>query len=230
MSNCILIMGESGTGKSRSIKNLNPKETYYIGVVDKDLPFKGARNSYKATKNGIPGNKCISDNHSKIIQCLIHINAKMPHIKNIVIDDFQYLMFNEFMTKATEKGFEKFTVIQQHAYDVLKMIASLRENLDCFVLSHTQVKDGVSRFKTLGNLLDDKITVEGLFTIVLHSIVENNQYKFLTQYTKNYLAKSPEDMFDSKLIENDLQLVKTKMDEYYNEDIEFEVVEVSEAA
>jgi hypothetical protein len=230
MANCVLVMGESGTGKSRSMKNLNPKETYLISIVDKDLPFRGARNRYKTTKDGVQGNKCTSDNHRKILECLRYINENMPHIKNIVIDDFQYLMFNEFMMKATEKGFEKFTVIQQHAFEILQMISLLRQDLDVFVLSHTQVKDGVSRFKTLGNLLDDKITVEGLFTVVLHSMVENNEYRFLTQYTKNYLAKSPEGMFDDRTIENDLQLVKTKMDEYYNEDIEFEVVNSKKVA
>ena len=228
MSNCVLVMGESGTGKSRSIKNLDSTETYIINVVDKDLPFKGARKLYKSTYrdadgNKIQGNKYASDNHSKIVDILNYIDKKAPNIKNIIIDDFQYIMFNEFMGKAHETGFQKFTVIQQHAFDVLSTISKLRDDLYCFVLSHTQVsKEGLSRFKTLGCMLDDKITVEGLFTVVLHSIVDNNEYKFLTQNTGSHLAKSPEEMFSERLINNDLQFVKDKMESYYNEDTEFE--------
>jgi len=226
MSNSILVMGESGTGKSRSIKNLDSRETFIISVVDKDLPFKGARKLYKEScldSEGvkIQGNRYSSDNYSSIIKVMKVVSEKMPKIKNIVIDDFQYIMFNEFMCKANEQGFAKFTVIQQHAFDVLSLSSRLRADLNCFILSHTQVSaEGLSRFKTLGKMLDEKITVEGLFTIVLHSIVDNNQYRFLTQNTGSHLAKSPEGMFNDKLIENDLQFVINKMEEYYNEDIE----------
>src|SRR6266851_2709948 len=98
MSNTSLIMGESGTGKSTSIRNLNPKETFIINVLNKPLPFKGYKSNYtKLSADGLTGNYYSSDDYQAIERLVRKINNDRPEIKNLIIDDFQYLMANEFM-------------------------------------------------------------------------------------------------------------------------------------
>lgn len=215
MANSILVMGESGTGKSTSIRKLDPKETYIINVLDKPLPFKNFKKSYIG---GIGGNYFATDNAAKILQCITAISEKRPDIKNLIIDDFQYIMANEFMRKAREKGFEKFVDIGQSAWKIIRECTAARDDLCCFILSHTETDSlGRSKCKTIGKMLDEKITLEGMFTIVLHSLIVDNSYKFLTQNDGLHIAKSPMDMFDMALIDNDLLLVKEKMAEYSGE-------------
>jgi len=221
MSNTLLIMGESGSGKSTSLRNLNPKETFIINVINKPLPFKGFNANYKAlSKENPAGNYYASDDYLSIKRIIKGVNNSRPEIKNIVIDDFQYTMCNEFMRRATEKGFEKFTEIGQHAWDIITDLTKCRDDLACYVLSHTDVgSDGKVKCKTIGKMLEDKITIEGMFTIVLHTVLMDGNYRFLTQYDGSHIAKSPMGMFEDKYIENDLEYVKKKMNDYFNEDI-----------
>lgn len=218
MSNITLIIGESGTGKSTSIRTLDPKETFVINVLDKPLPFKGAKKNYIAATQEHPnGNYSATDNYEKIISQIRYINQKRPDIKNIIIDDWQYIMANEFMRRAKEIGYGKFTEIAQHAWSVIAEANNSRDDLFFFFLSHSDTDQfGKARCKTIGKMLDDKITIEGMFTVVLHAIVDDNQYKFLTQVNGSYLAKSPMGMFDNLMIPNDLGEIKKKMLEYYH--------------
>lgn len=233
MANLVLIIGDSGTGKSTSIRNLTPSETFVINVLDKPLPFKGARANYVklegSGKEHNSGNYYASDSYEAIKRILNHINGIRSDIKNIVIDDFQYLLVNEFMDKALLKGFDKFSEIAQHAHELIRICSqSMRQNLNIFFTSHIEHDvDGKTKPKTIGKMLNDKVTLEGMFTTVLHSLAEDGQYYFITQNHGKYMAKSPMGMFDSLKIDNDLNLIVEKMNEYFYEEI-LETIDVAE--
>jgi len=230
MSNAILIIGESGTGKSTSIRNLNPKETYIINVLDKPLPFRGYKTKY-IQKQG--GNYGVTDNPDKIVTILDGISKTRLDIKNIVIDDFQYIMSNEYMRRAKEIGFQKFTDIGLGAFKIVEKANQVREDINVFVLAHSEInKNGISKLKTIGEMTDKTIVMEGRFTVVLHTLVEDSQYKFMTQHNGIYLSKSPMGMFESLTIDNDLEFVSRKIHEYYHDQeiTEFEDKNEKEAA
>jgi len=220
MSNTILIIGESGSGKSSSIRNLNPEETIIINVLNKPLPFKGYKKKYSSTPSETRmANYFSTDDYKKIRDCISRVNAK-KEVKNLIIDDFQYIMANQFMRKAMERGFDKFTEIGQNAWQIIKDLTECREDLNCFVISHSDVdNNGKAKCKTIGKMLDDKICLEGMFTVVLHALTSENKYKFLTQNDGVHIAKSPMGMFKDKFIDNDLMEINKSIDEYFNEDI-----------
>jgi len=225
MSTPVLIIGESGSGKSTSIRNLDPKETFIINVLDKPLPFKGWKKMYHNPSEDKTAkcNMFSSDNAKKIITIIKKINDNLPEIKNIIIDDFQYVMANEFMNRSMERGYDKFTEIAKNAWSIINEAVNCRSNIVFYFLSHSDVDiNGKTKCKTIGKMLDDKITIEGMFTIVLNSLVTENGYLFLTQSTDKYSAKSPMEMFDTKTIPNDLKFVSDKINEYFNEDIQTE--------
>lgn len=224
MARTILVIGESGTGKSRSLKNLNPIETFLINVIGKDLPFKGWKQDYISyDKTTGKGNMISTFNSSTIVKAL-ELAGQMPSIKNIVIDDFQYILSYEFMARATEKGFEKFSEIAQNAWNTIKVSQSLPSDKTVIFLAHSEeiYADGFrkTKIKTIGKLLDEKITVEGLFTVVLQSsiVIENDEqkYVFVTQSDGTSTVKSPEGMFPAKFIPNDMDFVLKSIEEYNN--------------
>lgn len=213
MSNTTLIIGESGTGKSTALRNLDPKETFIINVLNKPLPFKNFKSKYNDDRK----NYLATDNWSTILNYIKAINERRDDIKTLIIDDFQYIMANEFMYRATERGFDKFSDIANHAWIIIKTLIETREDLYCFVLSHSDMdQTGRMKCKTIGKMLDDKITLEGMFSVVLHSQVIDGKYQFLTQNNGTHVAKSPMDMFSDIYIDNDLALIKEKMSEYFN--------------
>ena len=215
MSNLILVIGESGTGKSASIENLEPQETFIIQAVNKPLPFKGFKKNYPLLTKKNPGNRTVSSDHEWISKALKRCELN-KQIKTIVIDDFQYVLSDEYMRKATEKGFDKFTIMAQNYYNILKLAQNMREDLNIIFLSHSESKDdGTTKVKTIGKLLDDKITIEGLFTIVLNTKVEDGNYYFETQNNGFNTSKSPKGMFEEFRIPNDLKYVVDKVNEYY---------------
>lgn len=216
MSNATLIIGESGTGKSTSIRNLDESETFIINVLDKPLPFKGFKKRYiKVSKDG--GNYFVSDDYNDILKSIKYISDNRPEIKNIIIDDYQYIMANEFMRRAMDRGFDKFTEIGQHAWKIIEYSVKCRDDLFFFFLSHSEL-DSAGRFKckTIGKMIDNTITLEGMFTTVLHTTVMDGKYKFITQNNGVHIAKSPMGMFESIYIDNDLNQVKTHMNNYYS--------------
>ena len=178
MSEIIAVVGQTGTGKSTSIEPLNPKETVVIGIIDKALPFRGWKQKYQT---GIQqgGNFLVSHDSGQIVKALKHISDSRPEIKQIIIDDFQYIMSTEFMNRAAETGWQKFTDIAKHVWDVINAAKSLREDLKVFILSHDEIItenfQPKRKIKTIGKLLDDKVTLEGLFTIVLFTDVQKNK-------------------------------------------------------
>ncbi len=216
MSNTTLILGESGTGKSTSLRHLDSESTFIINVLDKPLPFRG----YKKKYNVEAMNYHSTDDYSQIISYINAVNERRPEITTLIIDDLQYVMSFEYMRRATEKGFAKFTELAQHVWEIINALTRTRDTLDCFVLTHSDTdQDGQVRCKTIGKMLNEKITLEGLFSCVLHSQIVDGNFYFLTQHDGKHLAKSPMGLFESTLIDNDLKYVKEAMHHYFNEDI-----------
>jgi hypothetical protein len=221
-SKLIGIVGSTGTGKSTSIKFLDSKETYIINTAKKELPFKGADKLYNAENK----NYKEVDDITEITRLLRTISEKAPHIKNVVIEDSNYMMSFRMAEKATEVGFTKFTILAKDMVELFREARKLRDDLKVFYFTHPEtIEDGGEivgyRIKTSGKMLDNQINLEGLFTICLYTHVEENKdgsasYNFVTNRFKKYPAKSPDGMFTEVKIPNDLQLVVNTIDEYYN--------------
>ncbi len=195
----VLILGESGTGKSASLRNFNNDELIVVNVANKPLPFK---NKIKSIA---------TDTYKEIIKEL-----KTTDKKVVVIDDAQYLMANEFMRRATERGFDKFTEIAQNFWVLVNTVKDLPEDTIVYFMAHIERdQNGNEKIKTIGKLLDEKITVEGMFTIVLKTNVTDGVYSFLTQNSGHDTVKSPIGMFKSFAIDNDLKFVDDKIRNYY---------------
>jgi hypothetical protein len=216
MSNLIVILGESGTGKSTSMRNLNPDETVVINVLSKPLPFRGYKNAYnKERKNYLE-----SDNYAMILKWLDAINRNAPHIKTIVIDDFSFLMNNEFMRRCRERGFDKFTEMGVNMFEILELCKSFRPDLYCYVMCHTE-KDhaGIIKPKTVGKMTADYVGIAERVSIVLHTQIIDMQYKFLTQNDGIHVAKTPMDMFQDIYIDNDLAAIRNVIEGYYGDEL-----------
>lgn len=218
MSNTVLILGNSGSGKSTSLRNLDPSETFILNVIGKPLPFRGSKSKYKQlSSDGLEGNYYASDDPATIRRIINLINTKRLEFKQLVIDDFGYSITNSFMRKASQRGYDRFIEIAKDTFDILECVSNLREDLFCFVMMHTEIdSQGIHRPKTVGKMIDQYICIEGKFSNVLHSIVNDGGYYFLTNFDGQHLSKTPLGMFPSNLIENDLQLIIDSMNEYNN--------------
>jgi hypothetical protein len=213
-----MVIGESGSGKTTSLRNLDPLKTFIIGTISKPFPFK--TNKYNLlTKENKGGNLYFTDDADLIVRLLETISTERKDINTVVIDDFQYMLSNEFMRRSGEKGFDKFTDIGKNCWKVANACRFMRDDINVYVLSHSNTdENGKTKCKTIGKLIDDKVCLEGLFTIVLNALIVDNKYLFLTQNNGQSIAKSPMGMFDL-VIDNDLNAVNQKINDYYNQDI-----------
>lgn len=220
-SKLIGIVGETGTGKSTAIKHLDPKETYIINVAKKELPFKGSGKLYNEDNR----NYKEIDEATQVTRLLKTISEKAPHIKNIVIEDSNYLMGFTMVEKAMETGFTKFSVMAKDMVDMFRTARSLRDDLCIFYFSHPETIEDAGeivgyKIKTAGKLIDNQVLLEGLLTVCLYTDVEETKdgviYSFLTNRYRKKPAKSPDGMFHETKIPNDLQYVKDHVIEYYN--------------
>lgn len=220
MSNTVLVIGQSGSGKSTSLRNLDPKSTFIINVLDKPLPFRSFKKNYSSvTKENQGGNYFSTNDWSTVVRCVEMVNKERPEITTLVIDDWQYILAYEFMRRVSEKGFDKFSELANHGWSTINACLATRSSLTNFILAHSDVDNtGRSKCKTIGKMLDEKITIEGLFTTVLHSRVVDGAYLFQTQYDGEFLAKSPMGMFAEFLIPNDLASVKGAVENYFNDE------------
>lgn len=209
MSIASMILGESGTGKSTALRNLDPASVLLIQAVAKPLPF---RNHWTPISKANPGGSIfVTDDSRKIVSAMQRTDRKI-----IIIDDFQYTLANEFMRRNQEKGYEKFNQIGRNAWDILSAANNLPPDVRVYILGHTSTDEsGKIRAKTIGRMLDDKITVEGLFTIVLRTAVINGAYLFSTLNCGFDTVKSPLGLFDSEHIENDLLAVDKAICSYF---------------
>lgn len=216
MSIATMILGQSGTGKTASLRNLNPVDVLLIQAVKKPLPFR-AIGWGPCTKGTPDGSTIVTDNAHTIVGAM-----QRTHKPIIVIDDFQYILANEFMRRVLDNetgnsAFAKYNEIARNAWDILMCAGKLADTTRVYILAHTQQDEsGHVKAKTIGKLLDEKITLEGLLTIVMRTTVINGQYLFSTQNNGMDTVKTPMQMFDSEHIENDLATVDKTVCEYYN--------------
>lgn len=209
MSIATFVLGESGTGKTTSLRNLHPSETLLIQSIKKPLPFRSSGWAY-VSKDG--GNMIVSDQSNKIIEAMHKTRRPI-----IVLDDFQYILANEFMRRTEERGYDKFTEIGRHAWDILCAASELPDYVRVYILSHTETSDaGRIKAKTIGRMLDEKITIEGLLSIVMRTCVINGQYLFSTRNNGQDTVKTPLGLFEADHIENDIAAVDQAICGYYN--------------
>lgn len=216
MNDPLMIIGESGAGKTRSLKDMDPESTFLIQTIRKSLPFKGWQAKWReATKDNPKGNFAVVDSPVDILEFMRAISARRPEIKNIVIDDAQYIMGNEFMRSALEVGYTKFTRIGQSFWTLAMEARNLRGDLRVTFLMHEEITDaGKTKAKTIGKMLDDKITLEGMFTVVLRAALRDGKHVFLTKNSGFDTVKAPEDMFNAPEIENNLKTVLDAVNNY----------------
>lgn len=201
MAVLVMVYGQSGTGKSTSLRNFKPEQVSIVNVLGKPFPFRA---------NGLKG--ATSDDYTAIANLMV----KTPK-PSIVIDDATYLMGNEFVRTAKQPGYQKFTDIAASFKGLVDLAASLPASKIVYLLGHVERdSDGNEKFKTIGKMLDEKICVEGLFTIALKTVVQDGKYYFSTQNNGSDVTKSPMGMFDSNLIDNDLAMVDKIIREYYD--------------
>lgn len=200
----VMILGNSGTGKSASMRNLDPATYGLINVAGKPLPFKTDKRSFN------------SDDYGRVTNMLKKASSDI-----IVIDDAQYMMANAYMRSAmmklTKDGvFDFYKTIAYDFWNLVQTVNSLPAQKVVYFLGHTEIDQfGNTKFKTIGKLLDDKITVEGLFTIVLRTAIVEGKYYFSTLNDGSDTVKSPIGLFSDRLIENDLAAVDAAIRDYY---------------
>ena len=195
----VMILGESGSGKSTSMRNFDEKEVGIFNVANKPLPFKKKLN------------KVDNATYQMIMKGL-----KEPKLKAYVIDDSQYLMVNQMFDRAKETGYNKFTDVALDFRNLIQfIIKETPADVIVYLLHHTETTDtGKIKAKTIGKMLDNQLTLEGLFSIVLLCTTDGAKHTFITQSDGYTTAKSPMEMFD-KEIDNDLKFVDTTIRQYY---------------
>lgn len=205
MATPVLIIGKSGAGKSTSMRNCIGNEDWnLVRVLNKPLPFKGKINGWS------------TDDYQTVMKCLAQSKAK-----NIVLDDAGYLITNMFMSKHSSAGagngvFTLYNQIGDHFWNLIQYIVKLPEEKIVYVIMHEDINDfGQIKPKTIGKLLDEKVCIEGMFTIVLRCIEESGKHLFVTQSADGAVSKSPIGMFEDLTIDNDLLIVEKAIREYY---------------
>ena len=197
----VIVYGKSGSGKSRSLKNFAEDEIYLVNILGKMMPFKG---QFKYTTEG--------DNVQTIMAGL----AKMP-TNAAVIDDFGYIMTNMWMRgHSAGDQFKLYSQIGDTVWNLIEYIKNLPRDKVVYLVMHDDTDDlGFSKLRTIGKLLDQKVCIEGMVTVVLHSIIKGDKHLFRTNSDGNDLAKSPEGMFPDIEMENDLKAADTLIREYW---------------
>lgn len=225
MSNFAIILGDTGCGKSTSIKSLNPKETVIINVLGKRLPFKGSNSMYNAENK----NLFVMSDYNSILSMLDAINKNAPHVKNVVLDDVVYIMRLEFFDRSKERGYDKYNELADHFRKIIAKCGSLRNDLNVFMLFHIEnvESDGSLvgyKSASVGKLLDKMYNPLESVSVTLFAQPKYDDkgvptYGFYTHKMRiggvELPCKTPEGMFEEDFISNDLQYVVDKMNEYY---------------
>lgn len=225
MANLILILGSTGSGKSTSIKTLDPKETVIINVLGKELPFRGSRKMYnKENKNLFNIYKPL-----EVIQYLENISNSAPYVKNVILDDSTYIMRTEFFDRSKERGFDKYNELADHFRRIIATCNNLRNDLTIFMMIHSEPveTDGSIigyKVSTVGKLLDKMYNPVESVSIALYCEPQfddkgNPSYGFYTHKKvvkgAELPCKTPDGMFEADYIPNDLKLVVEAVDNYY---------------
>jgi hypothetical protein len=210
MSVACMVLGQSGTGKTTSLRNLNPAEVLLIQAVKKPLPFRAT--GWKKRASMQDDGNVIQTSDPVMIE---RIMRKSPH-NIVVIDDYQSVMVNELLARSSEKGYDKFTDIAKSAWNIFNAAGDLADHRRVYIMAHTQTDDfGQTRMKTVGRMVDNTLVPEGYFTIVLRTDVTNGNYKFTTQTNGQDCCKSPIGLFPDLQIDNDLAFVDSQIKKFY---------------
>lgn len=208
----ILIYGKSGAGKSRSLKNFGSEELCLVNVLGKPLPFKG---QFKYT---LDMTKPLSTGEKPTIQTVMAWLSKMP-TKVAVIDDFGYIMTNLFMNGHGQGDqFKLYNTIGDAVWNFINFVqgpAVAPDAIVYLIMHEDMAEDGTSKLRTIGKLLDQKVCLEGMVTVVLHAMTKGERHLFLTNSDGNDLAKSPEEMFTEREVDNDLKAVDDAIRDYW---------------
>lgn len=205
MAQMVLIMGESGTGKSTSMRNCDPATTAVVNPVGKPLPFKGSGKFEMLN----------SQTESRKITKFMKEQAAAGK-KLIVVDDFQYILSVPYMNRIKENGWDKWNDFGANYFEIIEVCKELPADVIVAYMTHTEtLENGVTTIKLIGKLLREKITIEGLFTIVLRTGVNEGKYYFYTQNSGKDTVKSPMGMFPAYAIDNDLNYVADKVRNFY---------------
>ena len=205
----VLIIGKSGGGKSTSLRNCVDNDNWnLVNVLGKPLPFKGK----------VP--QVVTDDYEKVKKCLVSSNAH-----SIVVDDAGYLITNYFMKNHSSKGagnavFSMYNTLADNFWNLIEFVKSLPNDKIIYIIMPEDIDDfGNVKPKTIGKLLDEKLIVEGMFTIVLRCVYESGKHLFVTQAVDGSVSKTPMGMFEELQIDNDLLYVDNKIREYYGLEI-----------
>ena len=199
MAVLVMVYGQSGTGKSTSLRNFEPSEVAVVNVSGKPMPFRTKLQTYN------------TDDYGKILNALSKTERK-----SIVIDDATYLMVGEFMRNAKVSGYQKYTDMAVSFNNLIEYASKLPDDVIVYFLGRSeQMDDGREHFKTIGKMLDNYVTVEGKFTIVLKTVVQDGKYMFSTHNSGQDTVKSPMGLFESDFIDNDLKAVDSSIREYW---------------
>jgi hypothetical protein len=198
----VLLIGQSGSGKSTSLRNFKGDEVAVVNVLGKPLPFKS---DIKAGK---------SDNYAQILEAI----TKTPK-KTIVIDDANYLITNEFMSKSSVKGFDKYNEMGNNFFNLINGIKNIEGGKTVYLIMHEDTdENGYVKPKTIGKLLDDKVNIQGMFTICIRSMFDNGNYIFRLKTNGQDCVKTPFGMFENDTMENDLKEFDKVVRDYYELD------------
>lgn len=198
----ILLIGKSGSGKSTSLRNFTKDEVAVINVLGKPLPFKS---DIKAPK---------IDDYTNILN-----QIQLTKKKTIVIDDANYLITNDFMENASIKGYDKYNEMAKGYFELINGIKNVEGGKTVYLIMHEDSDDdGNIKPKTIGKLLDDKVNIQGMFTICIRSMYENGNYIFKLKTNGQDCVKTPFGMFETDSMENDLKAFDKVVREYYELD------------
>lgn len=227
MSNLICLAGQSNTGKSTSLRTLDPKSTFIISCTNKQLQIPGFRKKYTKVEikdKKLAGNWYVSNNYAKIGKILSAVNDTRPEIKVVVLDDINYLLSNETFENALDKGYTKFSVMAKNYYDLLADCQLLRDDLTVVVITHTENygtdMDPQYRMWTTGKMLTQQINLDGMFSYIIYSdryiddTDDEVHYRFKTRTDGNDTCRSVAGCFTEKYIEPDMKAVIDRINEF----------------
>ena len=227
MSNLICLAGQSNTGKSTSLRTLDPKSTFIISCTNKQLQIPGFRKKYTKVEikdKKLIGNWYVSNNYAQIGKILSAVSNTRPEIKVVVLDDINYLLSNETFENALDKGYTKFSVRAKNYYDLLADCQLLRDDLTVVVITHTENygtdMDPQYRMWTTGKMLTQQINLDGMFSYIIYSdryiddTDDEVHYRFKTRTDGNDTCRSVAGCFTEKYIEPDMKAVIDRINEF----------------